>query len=144
MGTDRSVPAASPDAIAVETVFPPVPESVSAARRFVAACLARDAVKPQQQETAGLAVSELVTNALLHGTGPIRVGVTVEPRRLRVTVVDEGPPADHPRAVVAAQPYDAGLESGRGLLLVGALTHRWAASPPSGAGTTVWFELDRV
>ncbi len=60
-----------------ETIFPAVPESVAAARRFTRAALARHAIDPEVIDTAMLLVSELATNAVIHGTSTIRLRVGV-------------------------------------------------------------------
>ena len=87
-----------------------------------------------------LLVSELVTNAVRHGS--IGAGSTVHVRlealqeRVRVEVRDEGPGFD-PDHSAAADPSTAGF----GLKLVDELTDRWGVSTAGGA--LVWFEIDR-
>ena len=86
--------------------------------------------------TATLLTSELITNALEHGTGTITVLVSCEGERVRVAVVDESDAAPLPRE---AGPDD---EGGRGLLIVEALAEAWGVDPlPRGTGKTVWFVL---
>lgn len=89
-------------------------------------------------ETAKLATTELVANAVLHGDGPLTLVVDVRPEIVRVEVHDHG--ARHlPGSAVVPQP-DA--ERGRGLLIVEAVADRWGVAkdelPP---GKAVWFEL---
>jgi signal transduction histidine kinase len=62
-----------------------------------------------------LIVSELVTNALRHGEGPIRVRVSCDSTCLRLEVHDDGSGRPVRREVTA------GSESGRGLELVDGL-----------------------
>ena len=92
--------------------------------------LAIDAVTA---EAVRLAVSELVSNAVMHGTGAIAVGLGVDAEGVHVTVSDDGvgfsptgqpvmPPADSP--------------GGRGLALVAMLSARWGVVP--GDPTEVW------
>lgn len=91
--------------------------------------------------TVALVVAELAANAVRHGRVPGRnflLSVAYEPRarRIRVEVSDacpELPPAD------PSMPDDE-EESGRGLVLVGALAARWGAAPRSPLGKTVWAE----
>lgn len=90
-----------------------------------------------------LCVSELATNALLHGVPPSR-GYRLclslgEDGLLRVEVHDSG--GGEPR-VPSSAPYDggAGDESGRGLLLVSALADAWGVGERV-PGKVVWCEF---
>jgi anti-sigma regulatory factor (Ser/Thr protein kinase) len=120
----------------VETVFPAVPESVSAARRFTRAALARHAIDGDIIDTATLLVSELATNAIVHATSSIQIRVRVEDE-IRVEVSDVSD--DAPKA--ADRRPDG--ESGRGLAIVGALADTWDWSPRD-SGKVVWFQLSRA
>ncbi|WP_275463104.1 SpoIIE family protein phosphatase [Streptomyces noursei] len=110
----------------------PEPRSVARARE-----LARDQLTDwglqALVDTTELLVSELVTNALRHGHGEIRLRLLLDrtlvcevwdadlaqPRRRRARDTDEG---------------------GRGLQLVGLLSERWG-SRRTPRGKTVWYEL---
>ncbi|WP_051844407.1 SpoIIE family protein phosphatase [Streptomyces sp. NRRL S-813] len=82
--------------------------------------------------TTELIVSELVTNAILHAKGPIRLHL-IRHQALVCEVTDAGTTA--PR-LHHAQPYD---ESGRGLFLVAQLARRWGTRHTPG-GKLVWAE----
>jgi anti-sigma regulatory factor (Ser/Thr protein kinase) len=83
-----------------------------------------------------LVVSELVTNAVLHGAEPIVVTVVRTPDRVRVEVTDGAPDASpHSNRV---RP-DA--ETGRGLSVVTRLAAAWGWRATPGRGKTVWAEL---
>ncbi|MGC0377245.1 ATP-binding protein [Streptomyces sp. SAI-229] len=88
-----------------------------------------------------LVMSELMTNALLHGSVRgrlIRVHVTLGDRILRVEVSDprgERPPRPCPAGGCAADQF------GRGLLLVEAIAARWGWEPRT-VGKTVYAEWD--
>ncbi len=120
----------------VEWTFPADPTAVRAARSVVRRQLhgwALDCVS----DTTALLVSELVTNALRHATGPIGVRLVRPadlPDVLLVEVSDPLPDLPHERA---AHPED---ESGRGLQLVASSSRRWGTRPGE-SGKTVWFEL---
>ncbi|MFI6438935.1 ATP-binding protein [Streptomyces sp. NPDC050759] len=88
-------------------------------------------------DIAALLVSELVTNALRHATGPIGVRL-VRPEAVDGVLLVEvsDPLPDPPRERVAALED----ESGRGLQLVAHAAHRWGTRPGV-TGKTVWFEL---
>jgi serine/threonine-protein kinase RsbW len=133
-------------------MFPGVPESVAAARRFAAAAL----VGCPAAEDAVLAVSELASNAVswsrsgeLGGWFVVQLAVT--PRVGAVVYVsDLGPAAGRP----------AGSEGGRGLRIVAAISQAWGvargdcsasagrvhaepgeAARLAGAGQCVWFSV---
>lgn len=122
---------------AAELTVPSVPRSVSSVRRF-----AREAVAAAQRAPGGswpadaveLLVSEVATNALVHGAGDVRVRVDVLSDRVRVEVDDDAEGVPTPRTA----PPDA--EGGRGLALVTALSSDWGVLPRPG-GKTVWFEV---
>jgi anti-sigma regulatory factor (Ser/Thr protein kinase) len=82
-------------------------------------------------DTAVLLISELVTNAVLHGTGEIRLTIDLAGGDARFAVCDEGD--GHP----AVRP-EPGPDGGWGLRLVGQLARRWGVRE---GRTQVWFEL---
>ena len=86
-----------------------------------------------------LCVSELVTNALLHGVPPGRqfmLFLRYDGRELRVAVHDSGPGV--PFVAEHAEHAD---EGGRGLLLVSALSDKWGVGERE-LGKVVWCEWD--
>ncbi|MCP9982569.1 ATP-binding SpoIIE family protein phosphatase [Actinomadura madurae] len=83
-------------------------------------------------DTAQLLVSELVTNALVHGAGSLGLRM-VRGRTLLCEVRDDGADLPHLRHA------DATDESGRGLQLVNHLAARWGTHRVEG-GKIVWFE----
>jgi two-component sensor histidine kinase len=82
-------------------------------------------------DTAVLLISELVTNAVLHGTGEIRLTIDIAGPDARFSVCDDG----GGRPVVRPEP---GPDGGWGLRLVGQLASRWGVRE---GRTQVWFEL---
>uniref|UniRef100_UPI0010411D50 ATP-binding SpoIIE family protein phosphatase n=1 Tax=Actinomadura roseirufa TaxID=2094049 RepID=UPI0010411D50 len=83
-------------------------------------------------DTVELLVSELVTNALVHGAGAIRLRL-VKGRSLLGEVYDDG--QELPQLCHA----EATDESGRGLHLVSHLSERWGTHRTD-HGKVVWFE----
>ncbi|MFC4469354.1 SpoIIE family protein phosphatase [Streptomyces xiangluensis] len=83
---------------------------------------------------AELVVSELVTNAIRHGSAPVRLRLIHEDATLICEVSDGSSTAPHLRR---ARTFD---EGGRGLLLVAQLTERWG-SRHTDDGKTIWAEL---
>jgi anti-sigma regulatory factor (Ser/Thr protein kinase) len=82
-----------------------------------------------------LVISELVTNAVLFGTGPVTVRLVKAGHRLTCEVGDAG--NGRPR-LRRGEPLG---DSGRGLHVVHKLTTRWGVRWTD-AGKTVWAELD--
>lgn len=119
-----------------ETVFPAVPESIGAARRFTRAALVRHAISFETIDIAILLVSELTTNVLLHAESAIRVRVRVGDDDVRVEVCDSSPEGP------ALEGGGSDRESGRGLELVSNLATGWDWSPRDN-GKVVWFALAR-
>ena len=84
-------------------------------------------------ETVRLVVSELVSNAVIHGTGAIAVTLATEPEGVRVSVRDDG--AGFRRSEEPTMP-PPDAPGGRGLALVAGLSARWGVDP--GVPTRVW------
>jgi anti-sigma regulatory factor (Ser/Thr protein kinase) len=93
--------------------------------------------EPGTREDLLLVVSELVTNAVVHGSEPIVVTMVRAPERVRVEVTD-GAAGSSPHSN-RRPPADA--ESGRGLSVVTRLAVAWGWSATPGSGKTVWAEL---
>lgn len=85
---------------------------------------------------AMLLVSELVTNAVMHGQGRITLLAGLDDDRLLVEVIDRGHGFER---VLREEDFDS--VGGRGLKIVDAESSRWGIHE----GTThVWFELERA
>lgn len=89
----------------------------------------------RQIPTLELAVSELVTNALVHGTGVIEVELKTAGDVLRLDVADRG---RHVEPLVS-RPPPPGDRGGWGLALVEHLSDSWG-SVTGPTGTRVWME----
>lgn len=120
----------------VEWTFPAEAGAVRTARAAVRGQLRRWGLD-SLGDIAALLVSELVTNALRHATGPIGVRLLRPVGLPEVLLVEVSDPVPDPPRERAARPED---ESGRGLQLVASSSRRWG-SRPGGTGKTVWFEL---
>lgn len=101
--------------------------------------LLHDWARPEQIDTVLLLASELLGNVLVHTeqVAFLRATVTGPPgsRSFRLEVTDRSNDTPHLRS-----PGELS-SSGRGLLLLDALAHRWSVQPQP-EGKTVWFDLD--
>ncbi|HXP18307.1 MAG TPA: ATP-binding protein [Streptosporangiaceae bacterium] len=128
--------------------FPAAPSAVRQARHWAADLLGHSDPPPCQDliDSAVLLVSELVTNAIragghLHGqagypdNAPISLMITREPGTVRIEVHDSacGP-------VPLAGDRSADAETGRGLMVIDALSRDWGWRPGR-CGKVVWCEL---
>ncbi|NYI07848.1 ATP-binding protein [Allostreptomyces psammosilenae] len=125
----------------ISRFLPAEPASVPAARRFVADALTGWRL-PHLLDDATVCVSELVSNAVRHGSPPgraIHLGLLplLPAGLLRLEVGDDGPGVPRPRAPVADDAI-----GGRGLLLVAALASAWGSEPRPLAGKVVWCEWE--
>jgi len=83
---------------------------------------------------AALLTSELVTNAIRHASGPVRLMITCSCGYLRVYVYDAG------RGWAAPLDPMIDAEDGRGLMLVASLSTDWGCYRTS-VGKAVYFTL---
>ncbi|MDP9497834.1 MAG: SpoIIE family protein phosphatase [Actinomycetota bacterium] len=133
-----TAPALDPSQRHVRRLLPPTPASVFIARRFVTQVLHLWAVPDDTLAGVQLVVSELVTNAARHSEDVIEIRLRHSGAVLRVDVLDSShrmPRTDRHDDV------DDEATSGRGLLLVDAVTDRWGVDS-AGLGKTVWCEFD--
>jgi anti-sigma regulatory factor (Ser/Thr protein kinase) len=122
----------------LEVTLPDGPEGASFARRAMARAADLWLLDRELTETALLLVSELATNAIRHGTPPVRLSLRLDKDRLRVEVTDSSPALPH-----LAHP-NPDQTSGRGLQIVQQLATKWGSIASSRRiGKTVWFDLMR-
>lgn len=120
-------------------------EARAATRRFLASLREDDPGARRHagidEEAAVLAVSELVSNAVLHASAvPGEIQLRLEARggtlRIEVEDCDPRPPVVGPAA--------AEHDRGRGLLIVDRLSARWGWSAIPENGKSVWCDLAEV
>jgi anti-sigma regulatory factor (Ser/Thr protein kinase) len=133
---DGAEPEPEPHSATACWQFPPLPVHARMARIWLEAWIADRGPGEEAAYRAAVAFSELVTNAVLHGRGPVTVRVRVEPGLVDCEVTDAA--CDLP--VV----YEAGDEDEhhRGLSLVDALTTSWQVRPRAGGGKSVAFTVE--
>lgn len=125
----------TPDAArsAASWEFPADPAAARTARHMAARQLGEWGLDHLVPDTE-LIVSELVTNAVRHGVGPLHLRL-IKHQVLTCEVFDSG--SGHPR-LRHARGVD---ENGRGLFMIAQLCHRWGFRSATG-GKLVWVDQD--
>ena len=113
--------------------FPPQASSPGEARTL--ACAWAEALGPEELVALELIVSELVTNAVQHGTGEVTMVLAPTENGVRVGVHDHGGGVPAPRVVTARS------TGGRGLQLVESLSSDWGVARAGDLGKTVWAQI---
>lgn len=113
--------------------LPRTRQAVAGARRWLTDTLGAWRVDDDQVDNAVLALSEVVTNAVVHaaGDGHSTLTAALWQGHLRITVSDPDP---------EVRPAGGDEEHGRGLLVVRAVTMRHGVTRTAG-GKVVWFEM---
>lgn len=134
--TDEASMLVGPMALSAERSLslPAHPASARAARRFVRSFL--DELGWEARiEAAELAVSEIVTNAVLHAHTDLTLTASAQAGRLRVEVRDRNP------SLPSLRSYDEQATTGRGMALVAAVSTDHGVQSLGSAGKVVWFAL---
>jgi serine/threonine-protein kinase RsbW len=116
-----------------EQSWPAAPEHVGSARRVVSAAARRAGADDPVLDAVRLAVSEAVSNVIVHGyresgNGAFTVAVEWEGDELRITVRDTG---------CGMQPRMDSPGAGLGLPLIANLAEKVSVTAPPGGGTEV-------
>jgi anti-sigma regulatory factor (Ser/Thr protein kinase) len=116
-----------------EHSFPARPEHVRDARRQILDLARRGGVPEEALDGVRLAVSEAVSNAVLHGyrngsEGEVHVRAAADDHRLEVVVADEG---------CGMSPHFGSAGAGLGLPLIAELTESMSVRPAAGGHGTV-------
>jgi anti-sigma regulatory factor (Ser/Thr protein kinase) len=115
-------------------VFVAAPEAVCAARHFVTETLTSWG-ENQLGWDGALIISELATNAIIHGGSAFRASIERSAGIVRIAIEDVGPGLPQSRRA-----FDHAL-GGRGLAIVEELSDRWGCDRVGG-GKTFWVELE--
>ena len=130
MSTERGHGLMPPAVLRLE----PRAESVREARHFLRELL-RTADRERWTDAAELALSEVVTNGVLHAHTDLTLRVVLTSDLLRVEVAD-----GNPTLPVQRRAYDAEATTGRGLELVAAMVQDCGVRPEP-SGKVVWFTV---
>jgi PAS domain S-box-containing protein len=119
--------------VAVDQMLPALPSSAGEARRLLRDALPGEASE-ESVDAAALALSEIVTNALVHAGTPMRLRVILAPPAVRVELADGSVHLPLPRD------YSRAAGTGRGLHMVTEVVDQWGAHHDED-GKVVWFEI---
>jgi anti-sigma regulatory factor (Ser/Thr protein kinase) len=119
--------------VAVDQMLPALPSSAGEARRLLRDALPGEASE-EAVDAAALALSEIVTNALVHAGTPMRLRVIIAPPAVRVELADGSVHLPLPRD------YSRAAGTGRGLHMVTEVVDQWGAHHDED-GKVVWFEI---
>jgi anti-sigma regulatory factor (Ser/Thr protein kinase) len=108
--------------------------SVGDARSWIDTFLAEREIEDTVRDDAQLVVSELVTNALMHGEGSLVLRASIEDSSVHVSVTDSGD------SLPEVLPLDPSRIGGLGLIVVGRVATSWGVAPFPG-GKKVWAAL---
>ena len=119
---------------------PPLRSCVASARHWVLDRAGEAGVADETLAVVELLTSEIMTNAVVHGTTGrcVRLVTRAEAGVFEVSVTDDGPGIP---TVCHVAP--AAAEGGRGLLLVEALATEWGVTEHD-AGKSVWFRVEHA
>jgi anti-sigma regulatory factor (Ser/Thr protein kinase) len=120
--------------LSVVTSLAPSVASAGQAREFARDTVSRWQVGPAADDVV-FVVHELVTNAVVHGTGPINLSLTCDGDVVHVDVSDGS--ARLPVRRRASQTRSGG----RGIALVSAIALAWGTSPHGSDGKSVWADI---
>jgi stage II sporulation protein AB (anti-sigma F factor) len=127
--------------------FPSLSENVGLARLAVAVLAADAGFTVEELEEIKVAVSEAVTNAIVHGypgrsDGTVRVEAHRSGSRLRIRVVDEGVGIADVARALDPEPNDDPERLGLGFAFMRAFMDELAVESDPGGGTEV--EMEKV
>jgi len=117
-------------------VVPGEVDQVTTLRRELQEYLTECGVR-EELDAVTLMVSELFTNAVMHGEAPRQARVDVSPEVIRVEVHDGSV------QLPCVMPVDLHRIGGNGMRIVEGLSTAWGVRPAPPPGKTVWFELAR-
>jgi len=119
---------------AAEAVVPNRPDSTPAARAFLSRLLDGWGVPEDVIDDASLLATELLSNAVKHGSGLVTLRVEVDDGVIQVKVHDDA------AGLPVVENSDPTSVRGRGLFIVECVADQWG-SDPDDPGKTVWFRL---
>ena len=116
-------------------LMPPVSGALAELRRWARSWLEEHPTHGVDPDHVVLSMTELVTNSITHGAGPVDVELTVDTGNLRLFV------SDCSQALPQRLDLTGEAQTGRGILILESLATSWGVRPEASGGKTVWCEF---
>ena len=104
-------------------------------RRWARAWMEQHPTDGVDPEIVVLSMTELVTNSIKHGSGPVDVRLNGDSDNLVLMV------SDCSEQLPSRPDTSADTETGRGIQILESLATRWGVQREQGGGKTVWCEF---
>lgn len=111
------------------------PQGYGELRRWAHAWIGAHPVAGVEADDVALAMTELVSNSIKYGSGPVLVDLVTKDDVLRLDV------GDCSESMPRQPPFGSTASGGRGLLLLDGLTSDWGVRLRPQGGKTVWCEF---
>jgi anti-sigma regulatory factor (Ser/Thr protein kinase) len=115
--------------------LPPTPGRLVELRHWARSWMEQNPTDGVDPDSVVLSMTELVTNSIKHGSGPVDVNLAAESETL-VLIVSDGS-EDLPLRPTGS----SNAETGRGIQILESLATRWGAHREPGGGKRVWCEF---
>ena len=115
--------------------MPPAEGCLADLRRWARSWMEQHPTDGVDPDIVVLSMTELVTNSIKHGSGPVEVGLNGDSDTLVLIV------SDCSEQLPRRPDTSADTETGRGLQILESLATRWGVQPEPGGGKTVWCEF---
>jgi two-component sensor histidine kinase len=116
-------------------IMPPASGALAELRTWARSWLEQHPTQGVDPDNVVLSMTELVTNSIKHGAGPVHVELTGDTDNLLLIV------SDCSEAMPRRQELTGEAETGRGILILESLATRWGVQPEPTGGKTVWCEF---
>lgn len=115
--------------------MPPAAGCLADLRRWARSWMEQHPTDGVDPDNVVLSMTELVTNSITHGTGPVDVRLNGDCDNLVLIVSDGSGQMPRHRGTSLE------TETGRGILILESLATRWGVQPELGGGKSVWCEF---
>ena len=115
--------------------LPPAAGCLADLRRWAHSWMEQNPTDGVDPDIVVLSMTELVTNSIKHGSGPVEVQLNGDSDNLVLIVSDCS--EQLPRRADASED----TETGRGIQILESLATRWGVHPEPGGGKRIWCEF---